>query len=161
MTRKTGRARKSKAGPFGETPFVNEFFPYLLAHAHSLLTRHVTAFAAAENSSRNEFRVLVTLVGNDDLSLGRLAEMMQVKQPTLSRIIDKLVASGLVDRRESSDDRRSVKIRLSRLGRREVKPLLKRARTLNDGIISSLGAEDSKNLKRILERIIENEKSAG
>jgi DNA-binding MarR family transcriptional regulator len=72
-----------------------------------------------------------------------------------------LVASGLVDRRESSDDRRSVKIRLSRLGRREVKPLFKRARTLNDEIISSLGAEDSKNLKRILERIIENEKSAG
>ena len=161
MPQKTGRAQKSKAEPAGEAPFVSDFFPYLLAQAHSLLTRHVTDFAAAENSSRNEFRVLVTLVGNDDLSLGRLADMMQVKQPTLSRIIDKLVVSGLVDRAISSDDRRSVKIRLSRSGRREVKPLLRRARTLNDEIISSLGPQDSKNLKRILDRIIEIEKSAG
>jgi len=161
MVQKTGRAQKSIVESGGEAPFVSDFFPYLLAQAHSLLTRHVTAFAAAENSSRNEFRVLVTLVDNNDLSLGRLAEVMQVKQPTLSRIIDKLVDSSLVERTVSSDDRRSVRIRLSRSGRREVKPLLRRARTLNNKIISSLGPEDSKNLKRILDRIIENEKSAG
>lgn len=140
------------------SPFVFEFYPYLLAQAHSLLTRHVTRFAAEQNSSRNDFRVLVTLVDNNDLSLGQLAKMMQIKQPTLSRIIDKLVFAGLVERRESTDDRRAIKIRLSPLGQREAKPLLKQAQKFNDEIVSSLGAEDSEALKRILNRIIENER---
>ncbi len=68
---------------------------------------------------------------------------------------------GDVPIRQSAGDRRSIEIRLSPLGRREVKPLLKHAQKLNDEIFSSLGAEDSKALKRILKRIIENERAAG
>jgi len=159
MVENTGVCPKTEAEETDNLPFIFGFFPYLLAHAHSLLTRHVTSFAANEKSSRNDFRVMVTLVDNDNLSLGQLAEMMQVKQPTLSRIIENLVTSGLVERRGSKKDRRAVEIRLSPAGKRAVKPLLKQAQSLNDDIVSKLGITDAENLVRILKRIVVMERA--
>jgi len=50
------------------------------------------------------------------LSLAALAAAEQVRPPTMSRIVDALVAAGLVTREPVPDDRRSVRIEATAAG---------------------------------------------
>jgi DNA-binding MarR family transcriptional regulator len=50
------------------------------------------------------------------LSLTELAAAEQVRPPTMSRIVDALVGSGLVTRESAPGDRRSVRIAVTRKG---------------------------------------------
>lgn len=139
--------------------FVEDFLPYLLSHAYSLLARRINSIAEKEAVSVNEFKVLSTLIGNDGLSLRQLAEMMQVKQPTLSRIVDSMVDSELLTRRDAAGDRRRIEIRLTEAGLNLVKPLLHHAKDVEEDALAALGAKDTETLKRILGKLIEYERS--
>lgn len=52
------------------------------------------------------------------LSLGDLAAAEQVRPPTMSRIVDALVAAGLLTRDAAPGDRRSVRIEATEKGKR-------------------------------------------
>lgn len=140
-----------------QEPFVDEFYFYLLIHAHALLSRRVDVFTAEENVSRNEFKVLVTMVGNPGISLGQLAETMQVQQSTLSRIVDRMVDTGFIERKAALGDRRSLELNLTKKGRAKAAPLVDHGNALNTYVEAMLGPQDSKDLKRILKLIISNE----
>lgn len=74
------------------------------------------------------------------LSLAELAKAEQVRPPTMSRIVDALVAAGLVTREAAPGDRRSVRIAVTEAGRemieigreRRVRALVARLGTLTD-----------------------------
>jgi len=80
-------------------------------------------------------------------SLAELAAAEQVKPPTMSRIVDALVADGLVTRDIPAEDRRSVRIaatekgvRLMEEGRqRRVQALARRLDNLPDSELRALG----------------------
>ena len=141
-------------------PFINDFYFYLLIHAHSLLSQRVDVFTAEENVSRNEFKVLVTMVGNPGISLGQLAETMQVQQSTLSRIVERMVDARLIERKAARGDRRSLELDLTDTGWAKAAPLVDYGSALNTYVESVLGSRDSNDLKRILKRIISNERNA-
>jgi DNA-binding MarR family transcriptional regulator len=81
------------------------------------------------------------------LSLAELAAAEQVKPPTMSRIVDALVADDLVTRDIPAEDRRSVRlaatpkgVRLMEEGReRRVRALARRLDTLPDSELRALG----------------------
>ena len=163
VTGKTNQMPKAKSnGPAtgaNQGSFVDDFLPYLLSHAYSLLARRISMFAEQEQVSMNEFRVLITLIGNDGLSLRQLAEMMQVKQPTLSRIVDGMVESGMLNRRSAKGDRRRIEIRLTAAGLDKVTPLLHHAKDFEKEALADLGAQDSATLKQILRKLIGGERA--
>ena len=47
-----------------ETLIIDEFLPYLLAQASNFVSRQIDEIAAAERMSRNECKVLLTLIDN-------------------------------------------------------------------------------------------------
>ena len=61
---------------------------------------------------------LSVLVFGGPLSMRALADAEQVKPPTMTRIVDGLVADGLVTRRVDSADARTVRIRATARGKR-------------------------------------------
>ena len=138
-------------------PFVDDYLPYLLSHTHSLLTRRIQLIIQEESITMNELKVLTTLVGNNVLSLKQLADMMQVKQSTLSRIVENMVKSKLLSRRDAAGDRRRIEIKLTQKGFERVTPLLKRVKDAERAAEASLGSTDSKSLKRILKKLIKEE----
>lgn len=81
------------------------------------------------------------------LSLRALAAAEQVKPPTMSRIVDALVADGLVTRAVPEEDRRSVRIAATQKGiavmeqgrERRVAALMERLRGLADSELRALG----------------------
>jgi DNA-binding MarR family transcriptional regulator len=136
---------------------IHEYLPYLLAHASILVSRQVDEIAAAENISRNECKVLLTLINHDGVSLNELAEIMIIKQPTLSRIIEAMVEAELVERRVVREDRRAVNISLTDAGRKKAEPLLLHARKMDAGIAQKLGEGEAIALKQLLNQLIKVE----
>ncbi|MBO0902901.1 MarR family winged helix-turn-helix transcriptional regulator [Jiella sonneratiae] len=63
------------------------------------------------------YRVLESLMRRDGQSMGELAPTVFVDLPTLTKIVDRMVASGVVYRAPDPKDRRRVLVFLSERGR--------------------------------------------
>ncbi len=54
--------------------------------------------------------------GRDRITIGELAERLQIKHHSAVGLVDRLIAQGLLQREESAEDRRQVYIRLAPAG---------------------------------------------
>ena len=77
-----------------------------------------------------QYIVMLALWEHGELSAGGLGERVALDSGTLAPLIRKLVALGLVERRRSASDDRSVSISLTPAGAR----LRKRAHSVHDGV---------------------------
>ncbi len=75
-----------------------------------------------------QFRTLVILDSHGAVNLNRLAELLAVNSSTAMRMIDRLLASELVTRRENPANRREVLLGLSPRGSLVVKKVTNRRR---------------------------------
>jgi DNA-binding MarR family transcriptional regulator len=64
-----------------------------------------------------QLRALTVLHHHGQANLGRLADDLGVTVSTTSRLVDRLVAAGLVDRRVAAHTRREISLRLTPQGR--------------------------------------------
>jgi DNA-binding MarR family transcriptional regulator len=82
------------------------------------------------------------------LGIGRLAEIEQVRAPTMTRLVDRLEAAGLVQRIRDPKDRRNVGVHATPAGRR----ILEGGRARRVGVLAtamrSLPAGDLRALER-------------
>lgn len=76
------------------------------------------ADAVGDDVSTVQLRALTVLSGQPGSNLGRLAGSMGVALSTASRLVERLVSAGLVDRRTSDVNRREVTLRLTEHGSR-------------------------------------------
>lgn len=67
--------------------------------------------------------ILLELEQSGALSLKQLQDILDVDKATLSRSVDLLVKDGLASRTENPEDRRSIEIKLSAAGRKQVAEL--------------------------------------
>lgn len=63
-----------------------------------------------------QLRALTVLHRHGQANLGELTDEMGVTVSTVSRLVDRLVAAGLVDRRVAEHNRREIALRLTRRG---------------------------------------------
>ncbi|MGW7616193.1 MarR family winged helix-turn-helix transcriptional regulator [Streptomyces antimycoticus] len=90
-----------------------------LTASRLLVAVSARSLAAVEDSpTLPQFRMLVVLDGRGPLSLSKLAGELGVQPSTAMRMIDRLVAAGMVARGVSAEDRRTSVISLTRDGRR-------------------------------------------
>lgn len=108
--------------------FTETYLPYLLARASHSVSSSFHASLKGWNLSVPEWRVLACLVETDGLPVGQLAEMVMMKQPSMTKVLDRMEADGLVRRRGAREDRRRVLIHITPTGRARVKPVLAAAR---------------------------------
>jgi DNA-binding MarR family transcriptional regulator len=87
-----------------------------LTRAQRRLVRGLSALLAEDGATFDQFRVLRALAGTDGLPMGELAETLGIPHPTVTRVVDGLVDTGLAYRRQSDTDRRRVTVHLGRLG---------------------------------------------
>ncbi|MFD1311910.1 MarR family winged helix-turn-helix transcriptional regulator [Streptomyces kaempferi] len=83
----------------------------------------VSARSLAEVEDRvtlRQFRMLVVLSTRGATKLVVLADLLQVAPSTAMRMVDRLIAAGLVDRQTNPDNRRETLLQLTVEGRRTV-----------------------------------------
>ncbi|MGW2486065.1 MarR family winged helix-turn-helix transcriptional regulator [Streptomyces sp. NPDC001606] len=73
--------------------------------------------ASTAPASASQMRVLLTLEHQDGINLRTLCDTLSSTPPSTSRLCDRLVAAGFVERVVSPADRREVRLHLSSRGR--------------------------------------------
>jgi MarR family transcriptional regulator for hemolysin len=85
---------------------------FLIADVARLLTRNFDRKAQKFELSRAQWQVLAWLKRNEGISQTGLADMLEMSPMTLMRHVDKLEATGLVERRAHPADRRIYQLYL-------------------------------------------------
>ena len=95
---------------------LRDFMPYLFARVGSLMERSFAPAMKTRGLTIDPWRVLMVLHFNGPATLIDLSRTTGVKTPTLSRMIGRMIDDGLISRRRSNKDSRTVEIRLRRKG---------------------------------------------
>jgi DNA-binding MarR family transcriptional regulator len=115
----------------------------------------------SEGYSPSQVAALATLERHGPLSPSELAEREQIKRPTATKVIARLVEAELVERTANPDDRRCALVSLTADGT----ALLRRVRARKTAYLASrlheLDADDTHALERaadVLERLLEGDR---
>nr|WP_308470230.1 MarR family transcriptional regulator [Kineococcus rubinsiae] len=84
-----------------------------------------------------QYLVMLALWGRSPLSLRELSEALQLDPPTLSPLLKRLEAAGLVERRRLPEDQRSLAVTLTDAGR----ALRTRAEAVPAQVVARLGMD--------------------
>lgn len=141
------------AGPSEPERFVDGYLSYLLARTSHLISAEFHAELAKRQVPTMHWRVLVTL-HDAPMHVTDLAQIVLEKQPTMSKIIDRMEKLDLVQRRPGVADRRSTLVSITEEGMRVVKPLLALAKQHEQDVLAPLGAENATVLVEVLKKLI-------
>ena len=105
--------------PEAETSLVlEEFLPYRLAVLAHTMSRELSGvYGERFGLSIPEWRILANLGRFGPLYAGELAERSSMDKPKVTRALQRLEAGGLLRRAIDADDRRQVRLALTRRGR--------------------------------------------
>ncbi|OPF70691.1 MarR family transcriptional regulator [Streptomyces antioxidans] len=128
----------------------------LLTASRLLVAVSARSLAAVEDSlTLPQFRMLVVLDGRGPLSLSGLAGELGVQPSTAMRMIDRLVAAGMVARGVTAEDRRTSVISLTKDGRRIVNEATGRRRREIAGIVDVMPPGQRRHLIEALQAFTE------
>lgn len=135
--------------------FVDDYLPALLAQASHLISAEFHVVARRHGFSVSEWRVMASLAGGEPLSIGDLARVAVMKQPTVTRMLDRMALNGHVERLPHDSDRRVSLVRITDAGERTVKQLMDLAQEHERRVLEPFGLERAEALKATLRRMIE------
>jgi len=131
-------------------------FAFALHDVARMLRTYSDHRAREVHMTRAQWAVLSKLRRSEGLKQCELADMLDLAPITLARLVDKLTASGLVERREDAADRRANRLFLTP----EAAPALKRLDVLSEDVLGRAlnGLDDAEivKLRAGLERIRSN-----
>ncbi|MEU9031311.1 MarR family winged helix-turn-helix transcriptional regulator [Streptomyces sp. NPDC048383] len=119
---------------------VNDVTHAVLAASDLLASISARALAAAgDGVTPAQFRMLDVLVARRHVKLVSLAGLMEVNPSTAMRMVDRLIAAGLADRRPNRENRRETVLTATDSGSRLVKAVTARRRAETSAVLARLG----------------------
>ncbi|MES1216341.1 MAG: MarR family transcriptional regulator [Bacteroidota bacterium] len=118
------------------------------------MMERIKEFLKPVDLTPQQFNILRILRGSypKPLSTLQIRERMLDKMSDTSRIVDRLIVKGLVNKFTSQHDRRLVDILISPKGKKILEKLDARQEEL-DGILSNISEKDATTLSKILDKI--------
>ena len=135
-------------------PFYGDYLPYLVARAGFLILNDFHALLKRFRMPVPEWRALASLSSGRGYTIGALARVTLCKQPTLSRLVDRLEARGLVRREAAAEDRRQSVVVITARGRKRIAPVLATARRHEKRVLEGFRRKDIAALKGLLQALI-------
>jgi DNA-binding MarR family transcriptional regulator len=125
-----------------------------LARASFSISSEFHAQVEAAGFTVSEWRILASLSGVKQRTVGELADIVLAKQPTVTKMVLRMADQGLVMRTACTQDKRQAWVSLTPKGKKTVQPILKNAALHEKQILESLGDAQSHALKVILQKLI-------
>lgn len=135
---------------------LESYLPYLLNRAGA---RIATAFGEEMRplgATLQIWRVLAALREKDGRRMGDLSQTTSIEVSTLTRLVDNMEKSGLVERRRDGADARVVALHVTAAGRRLTKRILPIARRYEQVALKGFSAQEAGLLRTALRRLYEN-----
>ncbi|AUM75280.1 MarR family winged helix-turn-helix transcriptional regulator [Paracoccus jeotgali] len=148
-----------RAQPEGETEaggFLHDYTLFLMAMASAHVSAGFHRIAAEQGLSVPEWRVLACLHDRNTASMTELARLSLMEQSRLTHLIGRMQARGLVSRKRSSQNRRSVQVRLTPEGATLAADLVAQAKA-HEGVAVTerLGEDGRAQFHALLRRLID------
>jgi len=134
--------------------FPDDYLPYLVARASHVILDDFHALLEPGRMRVPEWRVLGTLSAGGAYTVGALARATLFKQPTLSKLLDRLERRGLVRRVAGEMDLRHSLVELTARGSGRIGPEVARARRREKKVLKAYRARDIKAFKALLKAFI-------
>jgi DNA-binding MarR family transcriptional regulator len=131
---------------------------FLRAHAH-VVRELERELQAEQGMALTDYDVLVQLATAEgrQLRMSELADRLLLSRSGVTRLVDRLVAAGLVERRLCDDDRRGQWAALTDAGRsrlRQASPV--HLRGVSEHFLDRIPAEGLDDLRRMLNRVLDD-----
>jgi len=133
--------------------FVHGYLGYLLGQANHALYKDFDAHVRAAGLSSIEWRVLAVLHDGEPLTVSQLALEVLSKQPTVTKLVQRMVEQGWLALQADAADQRRTLVTVTPAGRRLVRPLVREARAHESRMLRALGATEKQALRRLLEKL--------
>jgi MarR family transcriptional regulator, organic hydroperoxide resistance regulator len=101
------------------------------------------------------WRVLASLSGSKGETVTGLAEVCLVHQPTMTKLLDRMVRDGLVTRSPDAQDRRIVRVALTSQGETLAAELIAAACQHEATVLARFPEIETTNLKALLRSVLE------
>ncbi|MFE7958498.1 MarR family winged helix-turn-helix transcriptional regulator [Streptomyces sp. NPDC057413] len=125
--------------PLDDTDDVDAVTRAVLTASRLLVAISARSLAEVEDRvTLPQFRMLLVMSGRGATKLVALAELLEVAPSTALRMVDRLIAAGLVDRRPNPEDRRETLLTLTPEGQRTVETVIARRRAEIGDIVQRL-----------------------
>ena len=135
--------------------FIDDYLLYLLSRASSEVSAQFHARLKVHGLQVPEWRVLASLSDGDGMTVGEIAMLALQRQPTMTKIIDRMTGSGLVERRQDENDRRKVRIFITHSGQRRVNEALADAKQHEKEVLADYAPAEADQLKSILRALVD------
>ena len=133
--------------------FVDGYLGHLLGQANHALYREFDGHVRAAGLTSIEWRVLATLHDGEPLTISQLAHEVLSKQPTVTKLVQRMAEQGWLALRGDPADQRRTLVSATPAGRRLVRPLVDKARAHEAKLLRSMGASEKAALLKLLHRL--------
>ena len=137
----------------GTPRFVDDYLGSLLGQANHALYKDFDADVRAAGLSSIEWRVLATLHDGQPLTISQLAREVLAKQPTVTKLVQRMGEQGWVALQADPGDQRRTLVLATAGGKRLVRPLVERARARETEIMRALATSEQAALKKLLVKL--------
>jgi DNA-binding MarR family transcriptional regulator len=133
--------------------FTQDYLGYLLGQANHAVYKDFDAQVRKAGLKGIEWRVLATLQDRDALTVSDLCREVLSKQPTMTKLVQRMASSGLVELRADPQDQRRTLVGITQTGKACIKPLLQAAKKREAQLMKQLQAQDIVALKALLAKL--------
>lgn len=134
--------------------FVDDYLLYLMARASHVVSAEFHALLRRAGVQVPVWRVLATLSGGPGETVSGLADACLLQQPTMTKLLDRMVRDGLVKRLPDPRDRRVVRIQMTPRGESLVGDLLVSAKKHENEVLARYPEMDAVQLKNLMRALI-------
>jgi len=135
---------------------IEEFLPYLLYRASTAIDEALADTLRENDVELGAWRVLAALRVVDGRRIGNLSHVIRIEISTLSRLIDRMAAAELVERRREQRDHRGVRVFITHKGETLAGVLIARATAITTTALSGLDPSERQALTDLLQRVVRN-----
>jgi MarR family transcriptional regulator, organic hydroperoxide resistance regulator len=142
--------------PASTTPtrFIDDYLLYLLARASHVVSTEFHEQLRRRGISVPVWRVLASLIGSSGETVTGLAEVCLLQQPTMTKLLDRMVRDGLVKRSQDTRDRRVVRVALTSRGETVTTELAQAAKAHEAEVLARHPEAEALAIKSLLRAIM-------
>lgn len=141
--------------------FVGSYLGYLLGQASHAVYRDFENAIAAQGLTHIAWRVLAVLhdaalshpENQGAIAVGQLAHDVLAKQPTVTKLVQRMAEDGLLELLADPADQRRTLVAATAEGRRIAAALIEQARAQESHLLSRWSAHEAETLKRHLQKL--------
>ncbi|MGD8385168.1 MAG: MarR family transcriptional regulator [Lysobacterales bacterium] len=129
---------------------------FLLADVTRLMRRAFQHHLEGSSLTLAQARALIYVARNEGLHQVELADLLEIKPITVARLIDKLAALGMVERRQDPDDRRAYHVFLAPGAEADIRAIEKVGDHIRAKAVKGLSRQQAEQLSDVLCKMRDN-----